>query len=77
MAELSNVDEWLDATARATAPAVRLTLMWTTPQPAHRSDPEERNPDGTMAPPPPTLTAFYVISTNGATDEQHAIGAHD
>lgn len=58
-------------------PAVRITLLWTTPQASHRNDPAERNPDGSMAPPPPTLSAYYVVSTHGATAEQNAIGAHD
>lgn len=58
-------------------PAIRITLLWTTPQPMHRSDPPERNPDGTMAPPPPTLSAWYVISTYGATAEENATGAHN
>lgn len=56
---------------------IRITLMWTTPQAAHRSDPPERNPDGTVTPPPPTLSAWYLISTYGDTDGQDAIGAHD
>jgi hypothetical protein len=55
------------------APAIRITLLWTTPQTTHRNDSPERNPDGTLAPPPPTLSAWYVISTYGATDEQNAI----
>ncbi|HYP06542.1 MAG TPA: Pvc16 family protein [Bryobacteraceae bacterium] len=59
------------------APAVRITLAWTTPQPQHRNDPPERNPDGSMAPPPPTLSVWYLVSTYGATAEQNAIGAHD
>jgi hypothetical protein len=59
------------------AAAVRVTLLWTTPQPGHRSDPPERNPDGTMAPPPPTLTAWYVISTYGFDAAQNAVDAHD
>jgi hypothetical protein len=58
-------------------PAVRVTLLWTTPQPGHRSDPEERNADGSMAQPPPTLSAYYLVSTYGATETQNAIGAHD
>jgi Pvc16 N-terminal domain len=58
-------------------PAVRITLLWTTPQQTHRNDPAEPNPDGTMAPPPPTLSVWYVVSTYGTTAEDNAIGAHD
>jgi hypothetical protein len=57
--------------------AVRITLLWTTPQPTHRNDPEERNPDGTIAVPPPTLSGFYLITTYGATPEGNALDAHD
>lgn len=59
------------------ASAVRITLAWVTPQPGHRNDPPERNPDGTLAPPPPTLSAWYVVTCYGATDTEDAIGAHD
>ena len=59
------------------APAVRISLLWTTPQPSHRNDPDEVNADGTLAPPPPTLSVWYAISTYGTTDDQNAIGAHD
>lgn len=63
--------------ATAAAPAVRISLLWTSPQPGHRNDLPEREPDGTLAPPPPTLSAWYAVTTYGMTDEQDAIGAHD
>jgi uncharacterized protein DUF4255 len=63
--------------AASASPAVRISLIWTTPQPGHRNDLPEREPDGTMALPPPTLSAWYVITTYGMTDEENAIGAHD
>lgn len=63
--------------AASASPAIRISLIWTTPQPGHRNDLPEREPDGTMAPPPPTLSAWYAVSTYGMTDEQNAIGAHD
>ena len=63
--------------AASAMPAVRISLILTTPQPGHRNDLPEREPDGTMAPPPPTLSAWYAVSTYGLTDEQNAIGAHD
>lgn len=56
---------------------VRVTLLWTTPQPGHRSDGPQRNPDGTLALPPATVSAWYLISTYGQTPENNAIGAHD
>ena len=59
------------------AAAVRITLLWTTPQPTHRNDPDERNPDGTIAAPPPTLSGFYLITTYGSTPEGNALEAHD
>jgi hypothetical protein len=59
------------------AAAVRITLLWTTPQLTHRNDPEERNPDGTIAAPPPTLSGFYLITTYGTTPEGNALDAHD
>jgi hypothetical protein len=61
----------------ALPPSVRVSLLWTTPQPGHRSDPPERNLDGTLAPPPATLTAWYLVSTYGQTAENNAIDAHD
>jgi hypothetical protein len=63
--------------ATASAPSVRISLIWTTPQPGHRNDLPERESDGTMTSPPPTLSAWYAITTYGMTDEQNAIGAHD
>ena len=35
--------------AATTEAAARITLLYTTPQPAHRNDPPERQPDGTTA----------------------------
>ena len=56
---------------------VRVTLMWTTPQPGHRNDEAERNPDGTLSPPQATVTAWYLVSTYGQTPENNAIDAHN
>lgn len=64
-------------TPDSSAPAVRITLLWLTPQSGHRNDAPERNPDGGLAAPPPTLSAWYLITTYGSTAEQNAIGAHD
>ena len=57
--------------------AVRITLLWTTPQPAHRNDPFERNPDGSMAAPMPSLSVFYLVTTYGSTPEGDAIEGHN
>lgn len=59
------------------APAVRVTLLWTTPQPTHRNDPSERNADGTIALAPSTLSVFYLVTTYGTTPEGNALEAHD
>jgi hypothetical protein len=61
----------------ATKPGVRVTLLWTTPQPGHRSDGPQLNRDGTLALPPATLSAWYLISTYGQTPENNAVDAHD
>jgi hypothetical protein len=58
-------------------PAVRVSLLWTTPQPGHRSDDVERNPDGTVASAPATLTAWYLVSTYGQAPDSNAIDAHN
>ena len=63
-----------DVSSGATAGA-RLTLMYTTPQPTHRNDPVERNPDGSYRYPPVTLSAFILVTTSGATDDD-PIAAH-
>ncbi len=45
--------------------AVRVTLLWVTPQPTHRNDPPHRNLAGAIQPPPLTLSAFLLITTYG------------
>jgi hypothetical protein len=67
-----------DAAATTDAGA-RITLLYTTPQPAHRNDPPERQPDGTRRPPPLALSCYFLITTSGADGEdpiaaQHALG---
>jgi hypothetical protein len=61
----------------AAQPGVRVTLLWTTPQPHHRADGPERNPDGTLSPPPATLSAWYLVSTYGQAPDNNAIDAHN
>jgi len=62
-----------------TEAAARITLLYTTPQPAHRNDLPERQPDGTRRSPPRTLSCFYLVTTMGAEDgdpiaAHHALG---
>jgi hypothetical protein len=57
-----------------TVPAVRLTLLYTTPQPGHRNDPAEPGPGG-LRPPPLSLSCFYLVTTSGA-DGDDPTGAH-
>lgn len=54
----------LDSPVSATE-AVRVTLLWVTPQPTHRNDPPHRNHMGALLPPPLTLSAFLLITTYG------------
>jgi len=58
-----------------TEAAARLTLLYTTPQPTHRNDPPERQPDGTHRAPPLALFCFYLVTTSGA-DGDDPIAAH-
>ena len=49
----------------APAEALRVTLMWVTPQPTHRNDAYERRFDGTLEAPPVSLSGFYLVSSYG------------
>jgi hypothetical protein len=53
--------------------AVRVTLLWTSPQPDHRNDSWERQPNGSRTPPPLTLSAYYLITCYSQSD----VGAHE
>jgi hypothetical protein len=64
-------------TPTGTGEAVRITLAWITPQPAHRNDPWVPNPDGTTSPPPLTLSGAYLITSYGTTDDDNATQAHN
>jgi Pvc16 N-terminal domain len=60
-------------------PGARITLLYTTPQPGHRNDPLERQPDGTRRPPPLALSCYFLVTTSGADGEdpiaaQHTLG---
>jgi hypothetical protein len=58
-----------------TEAAARITLLYTTPQPAHRNDPLERQPDGSNRFPPLALSCFFLVTTSGA-DADDPIAAH-
>lgn len=45
--------------------AVRVTLLWVTPQPTHRNDAPFRNLAGQLEPPPLTLSAYLMFTTYG------------
>lgn len=61
--------------AATTEAAARITLLYTSPQPAHRNDPLEGLPDGTQRFPPLALSCFYLVTTSGA-DADDPIAAH-
>jgi hypothetical protein len=63
-----------DVTATTEA-AARITLLYTTPQPPHRNDPQEPQADGTRRSPPLALSCFYLVTTSGA-DADEPIAAH-
>lgn len=48
--------------------ALRVSLMWVTPQPTHRNDPWVTGPDGQSQAPPVSLCAFYLVTAYGHTD---------
>ncbi len=54
--------------AAGSAEAMRVSLMWVTPQPTHRNDPWITGPDGQDQPPPVSLSGFYLITAYGTTD---------
>jgi hypothetical protein len=64
-------------TATSQAEAIRITLMYVTPQPTHVNDPLVRNPDGTRAQPPVTLSAYYLVTTYGFDNNSDAVQAHN
>ncbi len=54
--------------ATGSAEALRVSLMWVTPQPTHRNDPWITGPDGQDQPPPVSLSGFYLVTAYGTTD---------
>jgi hypothetical protein len=63
-----------EATA-TTEPAVRITLLYTNPQTAHRNEPSEPLPGRSRRPAPLTLSCLYLVTTSG-TDGDDPVGAH-
>ena len=61
--------------AATTVAAARLTFLYATPQPGHRSDAIETQSDGSRRFPPLALSCFYVVTTSGS-DSDDPIAAH-
>ena len=61
--------------AAATTEALRISLMWVTPQPTHRNDPWEDDGGGQLSPPPVSLSAFYLVTAYGTDDAGQPIQA--
>jgi hypothetical protein len=55
---------------------IRITLMWVTPQPTHRNDPPESDGAGGVVQPPITVTATYLITTYGSSQDD-PVRAHE
>jgi hypothetical protein len=54
--------------AASSAEALRVSLLWVTPQPTHRNDPWITGSDGQSVPPPVSLSGFYLVTAYGTTD---------
>ena len=63
--------------ATAAAEAIRITLLWVTPQPTHRNDIWEARFDGTLEPPPLSLSGFYLVTAYGTSDNQEPEQAYN
>jgi hypothetical protein len=61
--------------AASTEAAARITLLFTTPQPAHRNDLIEPQANGSRRFPPLALSCYYLVTTSGA-DADDPIAAH-
>ncbi len=57
--------------------AVRITLMWVTPQPTHRNDPAELDGLGGLTPPPVTVSAFFMVTTYGTAPDTDPIQGYN
>lgn len=47
--------------------AIRVSLLWVTPQPTHRNDTWYTGEDGQRRPPPLSLSAFFVVTAYGTS----------
>lgn len=63
--------------ATAAAEAIRMTLLWVTPQPTHRNDVWEPRFDGVLEPPPLSLSGFYLVTAYGTADTQEPEQAYN
>lgn len=75
--ETGIVDVQAGAPREATAtaePGIRITMLYSTPQPAHRNDPFELS-GGDLRPPPLSLSCFYLVTASGA-DGDDPVAAH-
>ena len=61
--------------ANSAEQALRITLMWVTPQPTHRNDSWFTGADGQSHPPPLSLSAFYVVTAYGTAPTGEPIQA--
>jgi hypothetical protein len=59
-----------------TTPLVTVTLLMINEEGTHKNDPPLKNPDGTVSPPPTTLSATYVVLTEGQTSQGDLADAH-
>ncbi len=57
--------------------AIRITLMWVTPQPTHRNDPAELDGIGGLTPPPVTVAAYFMVTTYGTAPDTDPIQGYN
>lgn len=74
---IDDVHAGLPNSGTAPTEAVRISFLYCTPQPFHRNDPYELHADGTMVPPPLSLSCFYLVSTSGSTQLGEPLPALD
>lgn len=59
-----------------TTEELRVSLLWLNEQPGHKNDGRIRKPDGTLSPPPASLSIFVLITGYGEDLAKNAAGAH-
>lgn len=55
---------------------IRVSLLWCSPQATHRNDPWERATDGSLQPPPLSLSTAWLITTYGSTGTDEPVRAY-